>query len=62
LADLGSAHVTGVEQTVLDLVHRPDLGGSTVDAADVAKEFGVALEQVRRDHFPSHLLAVSPYG
>jgi predicted transcriptional regulator of viral defense system len=25
--DLGSALVTGVEQTVLDLAHRPDLGG-----------------------------------
>jgi hypothetical protein len=34
--DLGSALVTGVEQTVLDLAHKPDLGGASAEARDAA--------------------------
>jgi hypothetical protein len=34
--DLGSALVTGVEQTVLDLAHRPDLGGAPAQVRDAA--------------------------
>lgn len=34
--DLGSALVTGVEQTVLDLAHRPDLGGAPAEAQAAA--------------------------
>jgi predicted transcriptional regulator of viral defense system len=34
--DLGTALVTGVEQTVLDLAHRPDVGGAAVEAKDAA--------------------------
>lgn len=36
--DLGSAVVTGVEQTVLDLAHRPNLGGVPTEARDAAVE------------------------
>src|SRR5438477_5521827 len=35
-SDLGSTLVTGVEQTVLDLAHRPDLGGAPVEAQAAA--------------------------
>ena len=34
--DLGTALVTGVEQTVLDLAHRPDVGGLPTEARDAA--------------------------
>ena len=34
--DLGSALVTGVEQTVLDLAHRPGLGGAAAEAERAA--------------------------
>ncbi|MHB2022018.1 MAG: type IV toxin-antitoxin system AbiEi family antitoxin domain-containing protein [Mycobacteriales bacterium] len=34
--DLGSALVTGVAQTVLDLAHRPDLGGAHAEAQAAA--------------------------
>ena len=36
--DLGSAVVTGVEQTVLDLAHRPNLGGVPAEARNAAVE------------------------
>jgi hypothetical protein len=35
-SDLGSTLVTGVEQTVLDLAHRPDLGGASNEAQAAA--------------------------
>jgi predicted transcriptional regulator of viral defense system len=34
--DLGTALVTGIEQTVLDLAHRPDLGGVAAEARNAA--------------------------
>jgi hypothetical protein len=34
--DLGTALVTGVEQTVLDLAHRPEVGGLPAEARDAA--------------------------
>jgi hypothetical protein len=47
--DLGSALITTVEQTVLDLAHRPGLGGASADSREAVLVLWPRADQARLD-------------
>ena len=49
LSDLGTCLVTGIEQTVLDLAHRPELGGLPDEAREAVRALLPRCDRARLD-------------